>query len=205
MAFRLTLTGVGAMASPRFAPAGLLIDYDGVKVVLDGGGDPGSFPTAVDGWLVTDDRAELMREIRELASERGVEAGVERFAARGLTLDPMPVIHTSRPTYGYSIRAEERHIVWAPEFLVFPEWASHSDLMFADAAGWDRAIHFRGGVGGHAAALAVSREARERQVGRLVLAHIGRPTIRAMDRGERPPFGSFGHDGARFEPRRWRR
>jgi hypothetical protein len=117
----------------------------------------------------------------------------------------MPVIHTSHPTFGYSIRAEERHIVWAPEFFVFPEWASQSDLMFADAAGWDRAIRFRGSVGGHAAALAVSRVAKERQVRRLVFAHIGRPTIRAMGRGERPPFGCFGHDGARFEPRRWRR
>lgn len=135
MAFRLTLTGVGAMASPRFAPAGLLVEYDGAKVVLDGGGDPGSFPDAVDGWLVTDERAELIREIRKLANERGVEAVVEGFSARGLTLDPMPVIHTSHPTFGYSIRAEECHIVWAPEFLVFPEWASHSDLMFADAAG----------------------------------------------------------------------
>jgi hypothetical protein len=135
----------------------------------------------------------------------GAEPVVERFSALGLTLDPMPVIHTSHPTYGYSIRAEERHIVWAPEFFVFPEWASHSDLMFADAAGWDRAIRFRGSAGGHEAALAVSRVAKERQVGRLVFAHIGRPTIRAMDRGERPPFGCFGHDGARFEPRRWHR
>jgi len=205
MAFRLTLTGVGAMASPRFAPAGLLVEYDGVTVVLDGGGDPGSFPSVVDGWLVTDERSELIREIRELARERGTEPVVERFSARGLTLDPMPVIHTSHPTFGYSIRAEERHIVWAPEFFVFPEWASQSDLMFADAAGWDRAIQFSGSVGGHAAALAVSRVAKERQVGRLVFAHIGRPTIRAMDRGERPPFGCFGYDGARFEPRRWRR
>jgi hypothetical protein len=205
LAFRLTLTGVGAMASPRFAPAGLLVEYDGVTVVLDGGSDPGSFPATVDEWLVTDERSELIREIRAMARERGAEPGVRRFSARGLTLAPMPVIHTSHPTFGYSIRAEERHIVWAPEFFDFPEWASHADLMFADAAGWDRAIRFRGGVGGHAAAVAVSREARARQVGRLVLAHIGRPTIRAMDRGEQPPFGFFGHDGARFEPRRWRR
>lgn len=36
VAFRLTLTGVGAMNSPRFRPAGLLIDYDGVRVMIDG-------------------------------------------------------------------------------------------------------------------------------------------------------------------------
>ena len=28
------------------------------------------------------------------------------------------------------------------------------------------------------------------------LAHIGRPTIRALDAGERPPFGEVGRDGA---------
>lgn len=109
MALRLTLTGVGAMASPRFAPAGLLVEYDGIRVVLDGGGDPGSFPAAVDGWLVTDERSELIREIRELARERGAGAGVERFSTRGLTLDPMPVIHTSHPTFGYSIRRGAPH------------------------------------------------------------------------------------------------
>jgi hypothetical protein len=182
-----------------------LVEYEGVKVVLDGGGEPGSFPAAIDGWLVTDERSELIAEIRELARERGADPAVKRLFARGLTLAPMPVTHTAHPTFGYSIRADGRHIVWAPEFFDFPEWANHSDLMFAEAAGWDRVIRFRGGVGGHAAALSVSRLAKEHQVGRLVFAHIGRPTIRAMDRGEQPPFGCFGYDGARFEPRRWRR
>jgi hypothetical protein len=31
-----------------------------------------------------------------------------------------------------------------------------------------------------------------------VFAHIGRPTIRAIDAGHRPPFGEFGRDGRRF-------
>ncbi|HYX79695.1 MAG TPA: hypothetical protein VE976_03700 [Actinomycetota bacterium] len=35
-------------------------------------------------------------------------------------------------------------------------------------------------------------------MGRLVFAHIGRPTIRAMDRGERAPFGEFASDGQVF-------
>lgn len=76
--------------------------------------------------------------------------------------------------------------------------------MFADAAGWERPIHFAGRVGGHAAGREVCRRDRQKGVRRLVLAHIGRPTIRAMDRGERPPFGELGHDGETFEPRRWR-
>jgi len=88
--------------------------------------------------------------------------------------------------------------VWAPEFWTFPHWAAGCDLMFADAAGWARPIRFAGGVGGHAAALDVARFARRHGVRRLVLAHIGRPTIRAIDAGERPPFGEFGADGRRY-------
>jgi hypothetical protein len=204
MAFRLTLTGVGAMSSPRFAPAGLLVEFDGVRVAIDGGGalDPSML---VDAWLVSDNRSELIAEIRKSARLSGTEAEVRSFSSPGLRIDPSPVVHTAHPTFGYTIRAETRRIVWAPEFYVFPEWSAKCDLMFAEAAGWDRQIHFRGGVGGHASALAVSREARDHQVERLVLAHIGRPTMRAIDRGEHLPFGSFGHDGDRFEPRRWRR
>ena len=76
--------------------------------------------------------------------------------------------------------------------------------MFADAAGWDRSIRFAKGVGGHLAAVEMAEQARRRGVRRLVLAHIGRPTIRAMDAGEVPPFGTFGKEGAVYEPRRWR-
>jgi hypothetical protein len=110
----------------------------------------------------------------------------------------LPVAHTSHPTYGYLIRTARARAVWAPEFWTFPEWAAGADLMFADAAGWNRPIHFAGGVGGHAAALAVAEEARRRGVRRLVFAHIGRPTIRAIDAGQRPPFGEFGRDGRRY-------
>jgi hypothetical protein len=204
MAFRLRLTGVGAMNSPRFAPAGLLVEYDGIRVMVDGGHtSPGPLP--LDAWLVTDTRSELIGDIRNAANRRGIVAQVTRFSSGGLTLKPLPVIHTSHDTFGYVVAAERRRVVWAPEFFIFPEWAADSDLMFADAAGWDRPIRFSGHVGGHAAAWTVSTEARNRRVRRLVFAHIGRPTIRAMEQGKRPPYGSFGHDGEKFEPRRWRR
>jgi hypothetical protein len=68
--------------------------------------------------------------------------------------------------------------------------------MFADAAGWNRPIRFAHGTGGHAAALAVAEQARVHRVGRLVFAHIGRPTIRAIDAGQITPFGELGADGA---------
>jgi hypothetical protein len=76
--------------------------------------------------------------------------------------------------------------------------------MFADAAGWNRPIRFRGGAGGHAAALAVAADAHRLGVRRLVFAHLGRETLRAMDAGHHPPFGTFGREGQSFLPGRWR-
>jgi hypothetical protein len=199
---RLRLTGVGAMRSPRFKPAGLLIE-DGARVMLDGG--PDAVPIGdLDGWLVTDERAELIAAIRRAARRLRVEPGVGAVHRRDLEIVPLPVVHTSHPTFGYLISAHGRRIVWAPEFLQFPEWASGADLMFADAAGWDRPIRFAGGVGGHAAVQSVAAEARSRHVRRLIFAHIGRPTLRAMDAGRLPLFGTFGRDGQVFLPGRWR-
>lgn len=34
---QLTILGVGAMASPRYAPAGLLVEAAGRRVMIDGG------------------------------------------------------------------------------------------------------------------------------------------------------------------------
>lgn len=202
--FRLTLLGTGAMNSPRFAPAGLLVEHERSKVMLDGG--PGAEPRGpLDAWLVTDARAELIRQIDELAAVLRVAPEVGPYkGAGGLALTPRPVEHTAHPTYGYLIEAEGRRIAWAPEFWRFPPWAGKADLLFADAAGWKHPIRFAGGVGGHVAAVTMAEEARRRGVRRLVLAHIGRPTIRAMDAGERPPFGAYGRDGAVYLPRLWR-
>jgi ribonuclease BN (tRNA processing enzyme) len=82
----------------------------------------------------------------------------------------------------------------------FPAWAAGVDLMFADAAGWRRQIRFGHGAGGHAAALDVASDAQKLGVKRLVFAHIGRPAIKAIDRGERPLFGEFGREGQTYTP-----
>jgi hypothetical protein len=190
---RLTTVGVGAQNSPRYAPAGLLVAHRGVRVMIDGG--PGATPRGhLDAWLVTDERAELIADIRRLARDPGLTAGAVAFARGELSLEPRPVVHTGHPTYGYLIRAAGRTAVWAPEFIEFPVWAAGVDLMFAEAAAWDRPIRFAGGVGGHLPVLVVAEEAQRRRVKRLVLARVGRPTIRAIDRGERPPFGAFALD-----------
>lgn len=54
-----------------------------------------------------------------------------------------------------------------------------------EAAGWARPIRFAKGAGGHAPALEVAGQAVRHGVRRLVFAHIGRPTITALDTGPR--------------------
>jgi hypothetical protein len=188
---RLTLLGIGAMASPRYRPAGLLLEYGAVRLMFDGG--PGAAPSGrLDGWLVTDERCELMPAIRRLAKRRHLVPIRGCFLLGSLSVTPRSVVHTSHPVCGYLICTPTTRVVWAPEFYRFPRWARGADLMFADAAGWSRPIRFAGGVGGHAAALQVAEQARRGKVRRLVFAHIGRPTLRALDRGEVFPFGELG-------------
>ncbi len=198
---RCTLLGVGAMNSPRYRPAGLLVAYGRRRLCLDGG--PGAEPPAsADGWLLTDDQAELGGRIRRLAADLGIELpGVRGLEVDGLRVRPKPVEHTNHPAYGYLIEAGQGRVVWAPEFWTFPAWASGADLMFADAAGWNRPIRFRGGVGGHACVLDIAEDARARDVRRLVFAHIGRPSIRARDAGEHPPFGEWGDEARTYTVR----
>lgn len=198
---RLRLLGVGAMASPRYQPAGLLVLVpSGAAVMLDGGG--GAVPhlpaSALAAWLVTDERAELIGDIRRAASAAGLQPEVRTYEADDLLITPRRVAHTSHPTWGYVLRWAGRTAVWAPEFWTFPPWAAGADLMFADAAGWSRPIRFRGGVGGHAATLDTAAAAHEAGVRRLVFGHIGRPTIRALDSGAVPPYGEIGREGADY-------
>ena len=186
------------MNSPRYAPAGLLVECGTARVMIDGG--PGAEPKSkVAVWLVTDQRGELIREIRKLARPRGLEPVVSSYSSNSVCVTPHNVVHTSHDTCGYLIRFNRKKIVWAPEFLLFPSWAKGAHLMFAEAAGWNRPILFRGGVGGHASVEQVASDALKYKIKRLVLAHIGRPTIKAMDDGKLPLFGEFGKDGAIFK------
>jgi len=182
------------MNSPRYAPAGLLIEYGKNRVMLDGG--PGSEPSGrLDAWLVTDAQGELMPDIRALARAKGFQSCVAPYSKDGVTVRPRPVVHTSHPSYGYLLRSGGRKVVWAPEFFAFPAWAAGADLMFAEASSWDRPIRFADGVGGHCPVQVVAQEAKQQRIKRLVFAHIGRPTIRALDAGKQPRFGQVGKDG----------
>lgn len=169
--------------------------------MIDGG--PGTAPNGnLIAWLVTDARGELIREIRKLARPMGLEPSVVSYSSPALDIKPHAVVHTSHDTYGYTIKACGKKVVWAPEFLEFPTWAKGAHLMFAEAAAWARPILFRGGVGGHASVEQVANEAAKNKVKRLVFAHIGRPTIKAIDSGKRPAFGEFGKEGDLFIVRR---
>jgi Beta-lactamase superfamily domain len=139
-----------------------------------------------------------MPQIRRRARELGVRPAIDSVHADDVWLRPLPVAHTSHPTVGYLIETATHRAAWAPEFWEFPDWAAGTDLMFANAAGWNRPIRFAGGVGGHACARDVAATARRAGVRQLVFAHIGRPSVRAIDRGERPEFGQWGNDGAVF-------
>lgn len=197
---RLTLLGVGAMNSPRFAPAGLLLCCARQRVVFDGGPGAEPPPGRPAGWLVTDEQAELRSALHRSAGVRGVRIRAGDLELGTVRVRCLPVEHTSHPAYGYRIEAGGPVVVWAPEFWEFPEWAAGADLMFAEAAAWDRPIRFRGGVGGHASVRAVADQALRLGVRRLVLAHIGRPTLRAIDAGARPPFGEWGVEGRTYVP-----
>ncbi|MEV5549717.1 MBL fold metallo-hydrolase [Streptomyces sp. NPDC052309] len=195
---RLTLLGVGAMNSPRYAPAGLLLRCAGYRVAFDGGPGAEPPPGRLDAWLVTDERAKLQSVLRRRASARGLQARAGDLEIGGVRVRCCPVVHTSHPAYGYRVEAGNSVVVWAPEFWDFPAWAAGADLMFAEAAAWDRPIRFRGGVGGHASVRAVAELAVHHRVRRLVYAHIGRPSLRAMDAGLKPPAGEWGVEGRTY-------
>jgi hypothetical protein len=189
------------MNSPRYAPAGLLVAHRAVRVMVDGGPGAEPPPGRLDAWLVTDAHGELMAAIRRLCRPWGLTPQVTPVSAAGLRIAARRVTHTSHPTFGYDIGTAAARVVWAPEFWRFPSWAAHANLMFAEAAGWDRPIRFANRVGGHMAVIDVAAQARSRKIGRLVFAHIGRPSIRARDAGLQPPFGEWGVEHGIYAPR----
>ncbi|AKU98328.1 hypothetical protein AKJ09_04992 [Labilithrix luteola] len=198
----LELLGVGAMRSPRYAPAGLLVRFGAHRVVIDGGPGAAPPPGRLDAWLVTDEHCELIAAIRRLARGRGLEPKVATWKADGLVIRPRPVVHTSHAAFGYLIEVTSRgrmlRCAWAPEFFRFPRWVSAVDLMFAEASSFAQPVRLTGGVGGHMAVIDVAREAERSGVRRLVFAHIGKSSIRAREAGAPLSFGEWASDGDVF-------
>jgi hypothetical protein len=100
---RLTLLGTGAMNSPRYPPAGLLVSYRRRRVMIDGG--PGTEPTGpLAVWLVSDERSELRAELRALAAIHGVQPAAAATAIADLVIEPHPVV-SGRSTPGTVCRS----------------------------------------------------------------------------------------------------
>ena len=112
-----------------------------------------------------------------LSAARGLHPSVAAVSIADLVIELHPVAHTSHPTWGYLLRLPAASAAWAPEFWAFPAWAAGVDLMFADAAGWNRAIRFAGGAGGHMPALQVAEQAREHPVADLSQERIKRRPV----------------------------
>jgi|SRR5215468_6462829 len=82
---RLTLLGVGAMNSPRYAPAGLLVEHRRRGVTLDGG--KGAEPDGkLDAWLV-DDRDGHMNVADKTVLITGSTDGVGKLVALRLAAE----------------------------------------------------------------------------------------------------------------------
>lgn len=83
----LVMVGVGAAASPRFAPAGLLVEFGKSRVLIDG--SPTNFPDGrFDAWLVTDEHSELIAAIRRQgikAMDAGLKPAFGEFGQDGQT------------------------------------------------------------------------------------------------------------------------
>ena len=108
LATRFTLLGIGAMNSPRYAPAGLLIEHGQVRVAIDGG--PGAEPDGpVTVWLVTDERAELIRQLRRLAAAHGLSPAVSAYRDSGLTITPQRRPSRAPPPRGAGGPADRSH------------------------------------------------------------------------------------------------
>ncbi|MFI0449840.1 hypothetical protein [Actinomadura sp. 6N118] len=181
---RLMLLGIGTARSPRFAPAGLLVEYGHTRVGLDGG--PGSEPPEnVHAWLVTDEHGPLRDDLHRIAHESEMlEPTVAPYCHGTLHVDPLPVAHPRAGVHGYKITRGHRAAVWAPEFVKLPDWAEAADLVFAGAEGCD--------------VEETAEAARRLGVRRLIFVRLGDEACAAMDSGEIPPFGEWGEEGGQY-------
>ncbi len=155
------------MRSPRFAPAGLLVTHAGQRVMIDGG-ERGAPAGELDAWIVTDEGAELMPEIRRACAARGITPGIARVRLETFEIRPRAVRHTSHRAVGYEISDGTARIVWAPEFWRSPV-GQPGATSCSPTRRAGRGRSFAGGVGGHAAVLEVAHLARIHGVGRYVI------------------------------------
>ncbi|GLZ12848.1 hypothetical protein Acsp04_30830 [Actinomadura sp. NBRC 104425] len=174
------LLGVGTAGSPRFAPAGLLVEYGRTHVGFDGG--PGSEPPeTVQAWLVRRRDGPGYLRLCRIAADSGMpRPSVASFRHGALRVEPLPLAGDA--PVGYRIAAGRRTAVWAPECRGLPLWAEDADLVFAGTPAMRRTVE----------------AARRLSVRRLVFVHLDEQACAAMDSGRAPPFGEWGVEGGRY-------
>jgi hypothetical protein len=180
---RFILLGVGTTDSPRFAAAGLLVEYGHVRVGIDGG--PGSEPPEIiDAWLVRDEQGPMQPELRRIANETGMpEPVIAPFGHGPLKIEPHPV---AGRVHGYQIRIGHHVAAWTPECAELPPWVEGTDLLFADGSGdWLDTQE-------------MARTAKRLRVQRLVVVNLGAAASAAQDRGEQPPYGEWAEEGSKY-------
>jgi len=118
---RLTLVGVGAMNSPRYQPAGLLVSAPQAgAALLDGGGE---VPARGAACGVAGHRPAVRADRADPAAGPACWVCARKvipLVFDDVTITPWPVDHTSHPTFGYLIDRAGRRAAWAPEFVAFP-------------------------------------------------------------------------------------
>ncbi len=206
-----TLIGSGAMNSPRL-DACLLVKSPAGTFLFDGGQDVTPeivrrYADSIDAMFISDPGGDAAPSIRRLAEALGTrciapeEKDEEQrlFESSGVEVVALPVKHTNRPTFGYLISVNGTSIAWAPEFSEVPDWLDDVDFAFVEASSWSHPIRFIGGVGGHAAVVETIAELRKRNIGTVVLSHIGKQTEEHL--GELEELGGnvlAGMDGMEF-------
>jgi len=198
---KLTLIGTGALDSPRKDEC-LLVEYQGQRILIDAGPDiqPKDVGELTD-ILVCDPESDFMKDARRLGEKYGIEPGVKSISEDGLKITPFKVKHTSHDTYGYKIEADNKTIIYAPEFFEFPtRQVKNADIAILEGSAWSKPIVFTGKTGGHAAVLDSWEKAKEANVDRIIFTHIGKTTEAHLKDAEEMGI-EIGHDGQVIIPK----
>ena len=146
-----------------------------------------------------------LRWLRSPAAHLAYGYGVGTVQTQQAAWHQVPaVLLTTVPASGYGYQATVRARWTGPDetrrtgMIPAPSMARAG----RHAAGAGRCGYAGPGPGGHLAALQVAEQARQYQVGRPVFAHIGRPSLRAIDAGYRLPFREWASRAAPTDSRR---
>lgn len=191
---KLILIGTGALNSPR-KDESFLVEHGDEKILIDAGPDIKTKEfSKLTGILVCDPKSDFMKDAKRIGEKFGLIPQVKKIERDGLKIEPFEVKHTNHKTYGYTIKVDNKKIIYAPEFFEFPEKEiKGADLAILEGSAWDRPIRFIGGVGGHAALLDIWEKCKKLKVP-VVFTHIGKSVEKHLKEAEEMGI-KIGKDG----------